>query len=177
MSDLTAGDVANLPRVSNGTVKNGSEVPKILVIDDRQDFVDLVVDGLADLGARIEGVCGGYEALLRIGAFQPHLLVLDLRMPGVDGFEVCRRVKDAPATKAMRIVAMTGFDDQEAQQLAMTCGADAFVTKTAGLAALRREITSLLEADALTLSPRRGRAKTERARTAHPPRKSRRPRP
>lgn len=176
MSDLTAGDVVGRPEVSNGTAKHGSETPKILVIDDRQDFVDLVLDGLADLGARVEGVCGGYEALLRIGALQPHLIVLDLRMPGVDGFEVCRRVKDAPATKATRIVAMTGFDDQEAQQLAMTCGADAFVTKTAGLVALRREITTLLEADALTLLPRRGRAKTERARPAHPTRKSRRPR-
>ena len=176
MSDLIAGDVASRPQVSNGALKSGLETPKILVVDDRQDFVDLVVDGLAGLGARVEGVCGGYEALLRIGALQPHLLVLDLRMPGVDGFEVCRRVKEAPSSKATRIVAMTGFDDPEAQQLAMTCGADAFVTKSAGLAALRREIVSFLEEDALILSPRRGRAKTERSRSAHPTRKSRRPR-
>ena len=78
------------------------ESPRILVVDDQQDFIDLALDALRDLvpGARVEGACGGYEALLRIGALQPSLLLLDLRMPGLDGFEVCRRVKEAPATKA-----------------------------------------------------------------------------
>ncbi len=127
------------------------EVPRILVVDDQPDFVDLALDALEDLlpGARVEGACGGYEALLRIGSFQPHLLVLDLRMPGLDGFEVCRRVKEAPATKATKIVAMTGFDDDQAEQLALTCGADAFITKRAGLATLGRQITSLLDADTI----------------------------
>jgi excisionase family DNA binding protein len=125
------------------------ESPRILVVDDQQDFVDLAVDALTDLvrGARVEGACGGYEALLRIGSFQPHLLVLDLRMPGLDGFEVCRRVKEAPVTKATKIVAMTGFDDDQAEQLAMTCGADAFVAKCAGLTAIGRQIKALLDAD------------------------------
>ena len=120
------------------------------MVDDQQDFIDLAVDGLKDLvpGAKVEGACGGYEALLRIGSFQPSILLLDLRMPGLDGFEVCRRVKEAPATKATRIVAMTGFADEEAQQLAMTCGADAFVTKREGLTALGRQIKGLLDADA-----------------------------
>jgi len=73
------------------------ESPRILVVDDQQDFVDLVLDALKDLvrGARVEGACGGYEGLLKIGSFQPHLLVLDLRMPGLDGFEVCRREREA----------------------------------------------------------------------------------
>jgi excisionase family DNA binding protein len=128
------------------------ESPRILVVDDQQDFADLALDALKELlpGARVEGACGGYEALLRIGSLQPHLLVLDLRMPGLDGFEVCRRVKEAPATKATKIVAMTGFDDDQAEQLALTCGADAFVSKRAGLATLGRRITALLEAAAAT---------------------------
>jgi excisionase family DNA binding protein len=145
------------------------EMPRILVVDDQQDFVDLVLDTLKDLlpGARVEGACGGYEALLLIGSFQPTLLLLDLRMPGLDGFEVCRRVKETPATRATKIVAMTGFDDQEAEQLAMTCGADAFVRKRGGLAALGRQITSLLDADAaagVAVAPARARGKAERAR-------------
>src|SRR5262245_25848885 len=125
------------------------ESPRILVADDQQEFIDLVIDAIQDLvpGARVEGACGGYEALLRIGSFQPDLLLLDLRMPGLDGFEVCRRIKEAPATNATRIVAMTGFDDLEAQQLAMTCGADAFVIKRQSLTALCRQIKALLDAD------------------------------
>jgi CheY-like chemotaxis protein len=132
-------------------------------------------------GARVEGVCGGYEALLRIGSFQPHLLVLDLRMPGLDGFEVCRRVKEAPASKGTKIVAMTGFEDDQAEQLALTCGADAFVSKRAGLATLGRWITSLLEADAATnvgAAPRAAvsppRARGGRTRPARPARTARR---
>jgi len=160
----------------------GDESPKILVVDDQQDFVDLVLDALRDLmpGARLEGACGGYEALLRIGSLQPHLLVLDLRMPGLDGFEVCRRVKEAPATKGTRIVAMTGFDDDQAEQLALTCGADAFISKSAGLATLGRRITSLLDADAASAKvpvSRGRRASPGRARPAHPAKSARRARP
>lgn len=171
-----------------GFGSEGDEGPKVLVVDDQQDFVDLAQDALKELlpGATIEGVCGGYEALLKIGSLQPHLLVLDLRMPGLDGFEVCRRVKEAPATKATRIVAMTGFEDDQAEQLALTCGADAFVTKRAGLAALGRRIKSLLAADALAggaaisaaatqavaAPPARARTKTGHARAAHPAKKT-----
>ena len=158
----------------------GDESPRILVVDDQQDFVDLAVDALEDLvpGARVEGACGGYEALLRIGSLQPHLLVLDLRMPGLDGFEVCRRVKESPVTKATKIVALTGFDDDQAEQLAMTCGADAFVTKRAGLTALGRQVTALLDADSaagVTVASASPRAKAGRARTTHPSRASKHP--
>jgi excisionase family DNA binding protein len=155
--------------------------PRILVVDDQQDFVELALDALKDLlpGVRVEGACGGYEALLKIGSLQPHLLVLDLRMPGLDGFEVCRRVKEAPETKATKIVAMTGFEDDQAQQLALTCGADAFLTKRAGLAALGRHIVSLLEADgtaaaAVVVGPPRRRARPKRA--THSPKTERKAR-
>ena len=158
------------------------EAPRILVVDDQQDFVELALDALKDLlpGVRVEGACGGYEALLKIGSFQPHLLVLDLRMPGLDGFEVCRRVKEAPETKATKIVAMTGFEDDQAEQLALTCGADAFLTKRAGLAALGRQIVSLLEADgsvaaAVVAAPPRRRARHGRVpRSPKTERKARR---
>jgi excisionase family DNA binding protein len=149
------------------------ESPRILVVDDQQDFVDLVLDALKDLahGARVEGACGGYEGLLKIGSFQPHLLVLDLRMPGLDGFEVCRRVKEAPLTKATKIVAMTGFGDDQAEQLALTCGADAFVIKRPGLTALVRAIKALLDVASAST-----RVKTDRARATHAARKSNRTR-
>jgi len=157
------------------------DAPRILVVDDQQDFVELALDALKDLlpGVRVEGACGGYDALLKIGSFQPHLLALDLRMPGLDGFEVCRRVKEAPETKATKIVAMTGFEDDQAEQLALTCGADAFLTKRAGLAALGRQIVSLLEADgtvaaAVVVAPPRRRARP--ARATHSPKTQRKAR-
>src|SRR5437867_691208 len=123
------------------------ESPRILVVDDQQDFVDLVLDALRDLvpGARLEGACGGYEALLRIGSLRPHLLVLDLRMPGLDGFEVCRRGKESTETKGTRIIAITGFTDDQAEGTALACGADALVSKQAGFEVLGRRVKALLD--------------------------------
>jgi excisionase family DNA binding protein len=148
-----------------GFAAEPDEGPKILVVDDQRDFVDLALATLKELlpDARLEGACGGYEALLRIGSFQPHLLVLDLRMPGLDGFELCRRVKETPESKGTKIVAMTGFVDGQIESAALACGADAFVSKRAGLVALGRQIKSLLAADA---APTRARSLRKRARAA-----------
>ena len=67
---------------------------------------------------------------------------------------------------------MTGFDDEQAEQLAMTCGADAFVIKRAGLTALGRQIKALLDADSalggVAAAPASIRAKADRARATHP---------
>ena len=153
--------------------------PRILVVDDQRDFVELALETLKELlpDARLEGAYGGYEALLRIGSFQPHLLLLDLRMPGLDGFEVCRRVKETPESKGTKIVAMTGFVDDQAEDAALASGADAFVSKRQGLVALGRRIKALLEVDAAPVgagsSPKRVRAASGRARPARPTRKTR----
>jgi len=124
--------------------------PRILVVDDQPDFVEMAVETLKEMlpGALFEDAAGGYEALLRIGSFQPHLLLLDLRMPGLDGYEVCRRVKEAPESKGTKIIAMTGFSGENAEGLALACGADAFARKQSGLEALARQVKALLDADA-----------------------------
>jgi two-component system response regulator VicR len=143
---------------------------RILVVDDQDDFVDLAVETLRDLlpAALVESASGGYEALLKIGSFQPHLLALDLRMPALDGFEVCRRVKEAPESKATKILAMTGYGDTEAESLALACGADAFVKKGDGLTTLGRQVRALLEPDALPAGPslRRSRGSASRRKVA-----------
>lgn len=157
-----------------GFPADASERPRILVVDDQQDFVDLAVEALEELlpRARVEGAKGGYEALLRIGSLQPHVLLLDLRMPGLDGFEVCRRVKEAPESKGTKILAVTGFTDAEAESLALACGADAFISKGKGFAALGRQVRALLDVDlAPTISrpaSRRARAAAGRGKAARP---------
>jgi len=150
---------------------------RILVVDDQQDFVELALETLKELfpGARVEGAGGGYEALLRIGSFQPHLLILDLRMPGLDGFEVCRRVKEAPESKGTKILAMTGFVDDQAESLALACGADAFIGKPAGFETLGRQVEALLDEDTAWAErlPKGPRADKGRARSTRPRKKRR----
>ena len=66
-------------------------------------------------------------------------------MPGLDGFEVCRRVKESTETKGTRIIAITGFTDDQAEGMALACGADAFVSKQAGFEVLGRRVKALLD--------------------------------
>lgn len=159
-----------------GFVPDPDEKPRILVVDDQQDFVDLAVEALQELlpDAQVEGASGGYEALLRIGSLQPHVLLLDLRMPGLDGFEVCRRVKEAPESKGTKILAMTGFSDDEAESLTLACGADAFIGKRKGLTAIGRQVRALLNADASAApagpSSSRARTAARRGKVARPSR-------
>src|SRR5260370_21031160 len=117
-----------------GFPPHSEEKPRILVIDDEPRFVDVALEFLRDRlpTARVEGAAGGYEALLKIGSFQPHVLLLDLRIPELDGFEVCRRVKEAPETKGTRIVAMTALDDDGSRARALAAGRDVFVSKLSG---------------------------------------------
>jgi DNA-binding response OmpR family regulator len=87
-------------------------------------------------------------------------------MPGLDGFEVCRRVKEAPQSKGTKIVAMTGFTDDQAEGMALACGADAFVSKRAGLEALGHRVKVLLDGDAAPATAGRPPKRSERTRVA-----------
>ena len=162
-----------------GFPPHSEEEPRILVIDDEPRFVDVALEFLRDRlpTARVEGAAGGYEALLKIGSFQPHVLLLDLRMPELDGFEVCRRVKEAPETKATRIVAMSVWDEEDAQARILASGADIFVSKVAGLEALARAVAGLLDVQIVvrvpTSSPDRAPQPASETRTS-PHRRARR---
>ncbi len=79
--------------------------------------------------AKVEVALNGYEGLLKIGTFRPHLLVLDLRLPDLDGCEVSRRVKTDPETTATKILAVTGYASDTMKQHALQCGADDFLAK------------------------------------------------
>ena len=84
-------------------------------------MVSLVSDALRGIRPplKLEAAFDGYEGLLKVGTFRPHLLVLDLRMPGLDGFEVCRRIKGDPATRATRILAITGYPEDFSRERAV----------------------------------------------------------
>ena len=68
--------------------------------------------GISGRRSKLESASNGYEGLLKVGNFRPDLLVLDIRMPGLDGSEVCRRVKANSATRTTRILVITAFVDE-----------------------------------------------------------------
>ena len=94
------------------------EVRRILVVDDNPQMVEVIFDALRSRrpAAKLEAASDGYEGMLKVGMFRPHLLVLDLRMPAVDGFEVCRRIKGNPATRTTKILAITAYSEDSARR-------------------------------------------------------------
>jgi len=117
---------------------------RILIVDDEPALVDLLVKFLSRdrRGFKLETATDGYEALIKVGAFKPSLLFLDVVMPRLDGIEVCRRLKGNPETRAIQILGLTGYPDMVPELL--QAGADACLTKPLDFAQLKRELKRLL---------------------------------
>ncbi len=99
---------------------------KILVVDDEQNIRDLATLYLEKEGFEVEGASNGLDALKRVKASMPALIILDLMMPGMDGFEVCREVRreyDVP------IVMLTARNEDVDKIVGLELGADDYVTK------------------------------------------------
>ena len=99
---------------------------RILVVDDEPSILDLVGVYLGREGYRVETAADGATALQRIQARPPALLVLDLMLPEVDGYEVCRRVR---ATSNLPILMLTARDDDVDKIVGLELGADDYLTK------------------------------------------------
>jgi CheY-like chemotaxis protein len=105
------------------------ERPTILIVDDEPFNVDYLEQELADLGYRTVSAANGRDALARVAAAPPDLILLDVRMPVMDGFTVCRRLKEDDETRLIPIVIMTALDGMEDRIKGIEAGADDFLTK------------------------------------------------
>jgi putative two-component system response regulator len=101
----------------------------ILVVEDNQKNALLLQQVLTAEGHRVELARNGLEALDQVATLAPDLILLDLDMPYVDGFEVCRQVKSDPATQLIPIVIVTAQNSPDARMRAWELGADDFLTK------------------------------------------------
>jgi excisionase family DNA binding protein len=126
-----------------------SKVPRILVVDDDEAVLASLRDTLAEVIPRalVETATDGYEGLVRVGAFRPDLLVLDVRMPRLDGFEVCRRLKANPKTASVRILAMTAYPEGDVRERILQSGADDFLGKPFPIEQFRSQVELLLGRD------------------------------
>jgi adenylate cyclase len=116
--------------------------PKILVVDDQPRNVRLLEAILVPRGYLVVSAGSGEEALAMLGDAQPDLVLLDIVMPEMDGYEVCRRIRDDPSTAFLPVVMVTASDAQERIN-AIESGADDFVTKPFDRAELLARIKSL----------------------------------
>ena len=130
----------NFP-VPQELVKQGK---RILLVDDERALAEIMAQALREAGYQVCVAFDGYEAGLKMATLQPDLLVLDLIMPGLDGFSICRRVKANPAGRHTKIIAMTGFVQEGNLTKALECGADLCLAKPFPLQTLKEMAGRLL---------------------------------
>lgn len=114
----------------------------VLVVDDSRLVTDIVKMRLEMYGYDVQLAHSGEEALAKIANRVPDLMVLDVQMPGIDGYEVCRRLRDNPALDDLRIIMLTSSDDKHA---AFEAGVDDYLNKDVDLLNLPNRVKLILE--------------------------------
>jgi CheY-like chemotaxis protein len=121
--------------------------PRILVVDDNEDLRMFIRKGLerVDPSLLFEEAVNGLEALQKIAQSPPHLILLDLMMPGMDGLEVCKRLRADLQTAFLPIIMLTARDDAGSKKMGFLSGTDDYVVKPFDAEELAARVRRLLE--------------------------------
>jgi CheY-like chemotaxis protein len=122
-----------------------SKSPLVLLVDDFADNREMYAQFLEFSGFRVAEAQNGHEALEKAFVLNPDLIVMDLSLPGLDGWEATRRLKADGRTRATPVIALTGHALAGHSKGAMDAGCDAFITKPCLPERLLEEIKSMLK--------------------------------
>ena len=113
---------------------------KVLVVDDNATGRELVRESLNDYVSFIDEASNGREALEKIRVTRPDLVLLDIQMPEMDGYEVLREIRGDPALKGLRVIALTAFAMRDDRERALAAGFDDYLTKPVTTAQLKEQL-------------------------------------
>ena len=157
---------AEPPQSANSTPPGGSDAakprargdpirPKVLVVDDTPLNIKLLGDVLAANGYAVSTAQNGEEALARLAADPPDIVLLDVMMPGLSGYDVCRRIRANGETALLPVVMVTSLDPQQERVHGIEAGADDFLSKPINQPELFARVRSLLRIKSLQDEVRR----------------------
>ncbi len=123
-----------------------TERKRVLVVDDDPIIVETIVQALEEDEHDYEVISAsdGFEAGLQVNHFKPHLLILDIMMPDIKGYEVCQRIKSSPETRDTKIIVLSAYLDEERFRQMKERGADVCFSKPLPLPQLKEEVARLL---------------------------------
>jgi putative two-component system response regulator len=131
------------PRKNNRSVE-APEIGRILIADDIEENLALLTRLLVPEGHTVDVARDGHEAMQLVAERSPDLVLLDVMMPGLTGFEVCGELKANPATRLIPVVLITGLHETRDRIQGINAGADDFITKPFNVHELRARVQSLL---------------------------------
>jgi len=120
-------------------------LPKILIADDNPQGVELLEAYLGDLDCEIRTAYDGEETLKVVNEWQPDLILLDIMMPRISGFEVCKRLRKDPKTQDVAVLMITALDQPSDIERGVEAGTDDFLTKPINKLELLLRVRSLLK--------------------------------
>lgn len=119
--------------------------PKILIADDNPQNVELLEAYLSDVDCVIRTAVDGEDTLRQVEDFQPDLLLLDVMMPRLSGFEVCRKLRAEPASRDLMILMVTALNETSDYDRGVQAGTDDFLSKPVNKVELLCRVRSLLQ--------------------------------
>lgn len=131
---------------SAGNPNNESFLPQstVLIVDDNPQNVELLQAFLESLPVKLVTAADGVEALEKVAQYNPDLILLDIMMPRMSGFQVCKRVKSDPKTRDVQVLMVTALNELGDIEQATECGTDDFVSKPVNKFELLTRVKSLL---------------------------------
>lgn len=124
---------------------------KVLIVDDEANIVISLEFLMEQAGYLVDVARSGDEALAKITRFAPDLILLDVMLPGMNGFDLCQRIRQTPAWQHMKVIMLTAKGREVEITKGLALGADAYITKPFSTKALLAEVAKQLTSAHLSL--------------------------
>ena len=118
---------------------------KILIADDNQPNCELLEAYLAEVDCEVDFACDGQQTLEKVASFVPDIILLDVMMPRLSGFEVCKKLKENPATSGIMILMVTALNELGDIERAVKAGTDDFLSKPVNKIELLKRVENMLK--------------------------------
>jgi CheY-like chemotaxis protein len=118
---------------------------RVLIADDNEANVELLEAYLADMDVDVAIAIDGQDTLDKAASFDPHLILLDVMMPKLSGFEVCQKLKDDPKTRRIMILMVTALNEHGDMERAVEAGTDDFLSKPVNKESLIKRVENMLK--------------------------------
>lgn len=127
-----------------------SKQNRVLIADDNEANVELLEAYLGGLDLETAIAVDGQDTLDKVASFEPHLILLDIMMPKLSGFEVCQRLKSNPATSSIMILMVTALNELGDIERAVEAGTDDFLSKPVNKVELVKRVENMLKLRGVT---------------------------